>query len=113
MFMNFIEIFLDLGETIQQYFSDINIQVLTSNAHSLLALCLFTYVFIDHVMLWLLCSSDSKESSYSAGDLGLIPGSERLPGEGNGSPLQYSCRESSTDRGAWRATVHGITKSRT
>ena len=46
-----------------------------------------------------------------AGDLGSIPGSGRSPGEGNGNPLQYSCLENSTDRGAWWATVHGVTKS--
>ena len=40
-------------------------------------------------------------------------GSGRLPGEGNGYPLQYSCLENSVDRGAWRATVHGITESDT
>ena len=43
-----------------------------------------------------------------AKDMGLIPGSGRSPGEGNGNPLQYSCLENSMDRGAWRATVHGI-----
>ena len=42
-----------------------------------------------------------------------IPGSGRSPGEGNGNPLQYSCLENSTDRGAWQATVHGGQKSRT
>ena len=52
-----------------------------------------------------------KESTCSAGDLGLIPGLGRSPGEGNGNPLQCSCLENSTDRGAWRATVHGVTKS--
>ena len=46
-------------------------------------------------------------------DSGLIPGSGRSPGEGNGNPLQYSCLENSMDRGAWQATVCGITKSRT
>ena len=56
-------------------------------------------------MLGLPYSSDSKESACSAGDLGSIPGSGRCPGEGNGNPLQYSCLENSTDRGAWRATV--------
>ena len=45
--------------------------------------------------------SDDKESSCNAGDLGLIPGSVRTPGEGNGNPLQYSCLENSMDRGAW------------
>ena len=49
----------------------------------------------------------------SAGDLGLIPGSGRFPGEGNDNPLQYSCLENPMDRGAWWATVHGIAKSRT
>ena len=55
--------------------------------------------------------SDGKESAYNAGDLGLIPGSGRYPGEGNGYPLQYSCLESSKDRGALWATVHGVTTS--
>ena len=57
-----------------------------------------------------------KDPRASAGDLrnsGSIPGSGRSPGEGNGNPLQYSCLENPMDRGAWRATVHGITKSRT
>ena len=56
--------------------------------------------------------SDSKESTCHAGDLGTIPRSGRSPGEGNGYPLQYSCLENSMDRGAWRATVHRVTKSR-
>ena len=43
--------------------------------------------------------SDGKASAYNAGDLGLIPGSERSPGEGNGNPLQYSCLENSMDGG--------------
>ena len=44
-------------------------------------------------------------------DMGLIPGSGRFPGEGNGSPLQYSCLENSMDRGAWLVTVHEVAKS--
>ena len=43
--------------------------------------------------------SDGKESAYNAGDLGLIPGSERSPEEGNGNPFQYSCLENSRDKG--------------
>ena len=46
-------------------------------------------------------------------DPGSIPGSGISPGEGNGNPLQYSCLENSMDGGAWRATVHGVAKSRT
>jgi len=49
----------------------------------------------------------------NAGDLGLIPGSGRSHGEGNDYPLQYSCLENSMNRGAWWATVHGLTKSQT
>ena len=44
-------------------------------------------------------------------DVGLIPGLGRSPGEGNGSPLQYSCLENLMDREAWWATVHGAAKS--
>ena len=55
--------------------------------------------------------SDGKESACDAGDLGLIPGSGRRPGGGNGHPLQYSCLENPIDGGAWWATVHGVTKS--
>ena len=46
-----------------------------------------------------------------AGDAGLIPGSGRFPGGGNGNPLQCSCLENPMDRGAWRATVHGVANS--
>ena len=53
--------------------------------------------------------SDSKESACNTGDPGAIPMSGRSPGEGNGNPLQYSCLENSMDRGAWQATVHGVT----
>ena len=52
-----------------------------------------------------------KNPSANAGDIrdaGLIPGSGRSSGEGNGNPLQYSCLENPVDRGAWRATVHGV-----
>ena len=55
--------------------------------------------------------SDGKESSCNAGDPGSIPGLGRSPGEGNGNPPQYSCLENPTDRGAFQATVHGITRA--
>ena len=47
------------------------------------------------------------------GDSGSVPGLGKSPGEGNGNLLQYSCLENPTDREAWRATVHKVTKSRT
>ena len=57
--------------------------------------------------------SASKESAFSAGDPGLIPGSGRSSGAGNNNPLLYLCLENPVDRGAWQATVHGVAKSQT
>ena len=57
-----------------------------------------------------------KNPPANAGDIrdaGSIPGSGRSPGGGHGNPLQYSCLENPVDRGAWRATVRGVTKSQT
>ena len=51
-----------------------------------------------------------KNLSANTGDTGLIPGLGRSPGGGNGNPVQYSCLGNPMDRGAWRATVHGVTK---
>ena len=55
--------------------------------------------------------SDGKVSVRNAGDLDLNPESGRSPGEGNGSPFQVFLLENPMDKGVWRATVHGITKS--
>jgi len=55
----------------------------------------------------------SKEFACQTGDMGLIPGSGRSPGKGNGNPLQYSCLGNPIDRRAWQATVHEVTKSQT
>ena len=55
-----------------------------------------------------------KNPPATAGDVkdaGSIPGSGRSPGGGHGNPLQYSCLENPMDRGAWQATLHGITES--
>ena len=51
-----------------------------------------------------------NNASANAGDVGLIPGLGRSPGEGNGNPLQYSCLGKPMDRGDWWATAHGVTK---
>ena len=63
------------------------------------------------------CGSDGKETACNVGDLGSISELERSPGEGNVNPLQYSClknpMENPMDRGAWQATVPGVTKSQT
>ena len=58
-------------------------------------------------------SLDGKESAGNAGDLGLIPGLGRFPGEGNDNALQYYCLENSRDKGAWWAIVHRVTKNLT
>ena len=57
--------------------------------------------------------SEVKVPACNAGDLGLISGSERFPGEGDGNSLHYSCLENPMDRGVWWATVHGVAKSQT
>ena len=57
--------------------------------------------------------SDGRASAYNAGDSGSVPGLGRSPGEGNGTPLQYSCLEKSHGRRSLAATVHGVAKSQT
>ena len=69
--------------------------------------------FMSQTQLGLPCSSVGKESACSAGDLDLIPALGRSPGEGNGNLLQHSCLGNPLDRGAWGATVYGVTKSST
>ena len=69
------------------------------------------YPVINHTRASLVAQM-VKESSHNAGDLGSIPGLGRSPG-GTGNRLQYSCLGNPMDRGAWWATVHGITKSPT
>jgi len=54
-----------------------------------------------------------KNSLANVGDVSSVPGSGSSPEEGNGNPLQYSCLGNPLDRGAWWATVHGVTKSQT
>ena len=54
-----------------------------------------------------------QNPSANAGDIGVIPGWGRSPGEGNGNPLQYSCLGDHMDRGAWQATAMGLQRSRT
>ena len=63
-------------------------------------------VFLNTCVFWL----SGKQSACNAGDAGLIPGLGRSPGRGNGNPLQYSCLGNPMDRGAWWATVHGVTE---
>ena len=75
----------------------------------------FTYYFPILILLiglpqWL----SGKESAYNAGasgDAGLVPVLGRSPGGGHGNPLQYSCLENPTDKGAWSVTVHRVAKS--
>ena len=66
-------------------------------------------IYIDYI--WASLVAQTVESACNAGDLGSIPGLGRSPG--GGQPLQYSCLENPMDRGAWQATVHGVTKSQT
>ena len=69
-------------------------------------MCMYTYIYI-----YIYGGSDGKDSACNAGDLGLIPGSGRSPGEGKGYTLQYYCLENPMDREAWQAgSVHGVTE---
>ena len=81
------------------------------NRHSLLYQPFFSFD-LDFCLFHSI-SIAPKSSVCNTGDLGSIPGLGRSPGEGNGSPLQYSCLENPMDGGAWWATVHGVAKSRT
>ena len=81
-----------------------------SNFHNLY------YVHLKEITKYLLGlpgGLDGTEDACQCRRCGVDPGLGRSPGEGNGYPLQYSCLENPTDRGAWRATVHGIAKSLT
>ena len=73
------------------------------NACYILSSVWFLNGIVINIYLTLLCpcGSDGKASAYNAGDLGLIPGSGRSPGEGNGNPLQHSCLENPMVGGAW------------
>ena len=73
----------------------------------------FFFFSILKLCVWVLGTSDGKESACNAGDLGMILGLERSSGGGTGCPLQYSRLENSMDRGSWQAIVHGATKSHT
>ena len=74
--------------------------------------CIFTYFNYLAIIHFLDFpgSSDGKESTYNAGDLGLFPRSGRFPGGANDNSLKYSCLESPMNRGACQVIVHGITE---
>ena len=74
---------------------------------------MFAFFFFGQFCPVLLLFSGERvyQLLYYFGELGLIPELGRSPGKGNGNPLQYSCLENSMDRGAWRAAVHGVSKS--
>ena len=101
---------------------------LSVNSRNLLGICIQSgvfdipwWVFLPHSFLvnlvygwWAsLVAQRLRISLPNAGDAGSSPGSGRSPEGGNGNPLQYSCQRNPMDRGAWRATVHGVVKSYT
>ena len=88
----------------------VQIQVLLPTSSQLWVFLCLSYLIVGTTASG---GSDGKVSTYNVGYLGSIPGSGRSSGEGNDYPLQYSCLENPMDGGAWWATVHGITNSRT
>ena len=66
-----------------------------------------------HGLLRWLSGKEPTANAGDAEDTGSVPGSGRSPGEGNGNPLHYTCLKNPMDRGAWRVTLHGVTKNRT
>ena len=76
-------------------------------------LLLSQFPSLEHSIICMSSGLEGKKYVYNAGDLSSIPGSGRSPGEGNGSPLQYSYLDNSMDRETWQAMVHGVAKSRT
>ena len=79
----------------------------------MLSFVLNAFLVLDHLILIMDLSNGSivKNSSANSEDMDLIPGAGSFHGEGNGYPLQYSSLRNPMDRGAWQATVHGVTKS--
>ena len=106
----------------ENYFTGISVSILLSVfVGEFLCHCsIFTSMAFSLIKSFLKCiihyngfsgGSDSKESTCNARDPGLISGLERSSGEGNGYSIQYSCLENFMNRGAWWATVQGVTKS--
>ena len=71
----------------------------------------FGYLYLHQASYVALVVKNWSAHAGDTRDAGLLPASERFPGGGHGNPLQYSCLENPMDRGAWWATVHGVTKS--
>ena len=103
--------------SLSQYFSTYrNYNSVESNQNSNENQCTLKKTKADRVVNIPLDGLSGKESACNAGDtgdVGSIPGLGRSLGRGNDNPLQYSCLENPMDRGAWRATVHRVAKSRT
>ena len=72
---------------------------------------LLAFTTVNNLILGFSGGSVVKNLPTNAGDVGLILGSGRSPGEGNGNPLQYPCLENPLDSGVWKATVHGVAES--
>ena len=103
-----------VGNSLSEFWTDMCSRWLSPCDDSKRLCSLMIYCCISEIdILGFPGGSDDKASVCNAGDLGSIPGLGRSPGQGNGSPLQYSCLENPMDRGAWPATVHGVAKSQT
>ena len=98
---------------LQCYVSVVHMCVCT-HTHTVVHMCTHTHTlfFFIGIPRWL-GGKVSIDGGRDAGDAGSVSGWGRSPGGGSGNTLQYFCQENSIDRGAWQATVHGVTKSQT
>ena len=107
--LSYVAIGQDLGHLGSTQISCLPLRAVSFNDHS--GPYKHCHCHFWHITYRLKNGSEGKASACKVEDLGLIPGSGRSPGEGNGNLLQYSCLENPMDGGAWWATVHGAAKS--
>ena len=111
---------IETGDTITYHIPSFLISDFLWFSSMNICICVYIYIYMCVCVCVCVCvciiqgfpgGSNGKESACNAGDLGSVPGLGRSPGKGNGYPLHYFCLENPMDRGAWRATVHGVAKS--
>ena len=110
--INKISLDLSIPIVLQTTYTNEDLEIYPVNPVSLVLQILCPTQYVNSYLIVIPGGSAGKESACNAGDPGSIPESGRSSGEGNGHPLQYCHLENPMDRGAWRATVHGVARVR-